>query len=339
MFIHATHTHTGARVSEIEDDLPAQVASAALKAMDDRKKETRTTLGSAEEHSVTFIRRYLMKDGTVRTNPGRANPNIIRPIGRIDPKVNVLSFHATKVCLVSHGLHCDCVSGSKFSADYPYHLTESMREELASDWRVVYLNACSGNINHINVNDKSQRSSYEESRKIGRTLAKAALHAHKTSTEIRIDRLAASVKQISCPIRKVPKEVYEWAKKEMREDSAKASKRNFNELSPKGVIRRAETSKESRTAEIIALRIGPVGIVGLPAECFVELSRDIQTHSVMDSTWVIGLTGGSMGYVPHPRGYKEVGYEATYSSAPLSPKTPVLWCDAAIAMLNDFAKE
>jgi hypothetical protein len=56
----------------------------------------------------------------------------------------------------------------------------------------------------------------------------------------------------------------------------------------------------------------------------------------MDSTWVIGLTGGSMGYVPHPRGYQEGGYEATYSSAPLSPETPILWCDVAVKMLNDL---
>jgi hypothetical protein len=66
-------------------------------------------------------------------------------------------------------------------------------------------------------------------------------------------------------------------------------------------------------------------------------STVIRVHSVMSSTWVIGLTGGSMGYIPHPRGYREGGYEATYSSAPLSPETLVLWCDAVIAMLNDFA--
>lgn len=336
VFIHTTHTHTGARVSEIQDKLPAQMATTALKAVDNRMKEAHITLGSAEEHAVTFIRRYLMKDGTIRTNPGRANPDIVRPVGQIDPKVNVLSFQDVKICLVSHGLHCDCVSGSKFSADYPYHLTEAMREELGSDWRVVYLNACSGNINHINVNDRNQRSSYEESRKIGRTLAKTALQAHKTSTEIKINRIAASVKQIQCPIRKVPKDVYEWAKIQMREDSAKASKRNFNEFTPRGIIRLAETKEQSRIAEIIVLSIGPVGIVGLPAECFVELSRDIQTHSLMDSTWVIGLTGGSMGYVPHPRGYREGGYETTYSSAPLSPETPALWCDAAIFMLNEL---
>ena len=336
IFIHATHTHTGARVSEIEDKLPEQMANAARKALDNKKQEENITLGCAEENSVTFIRRYLMKDGTVRTNPGRANPNVLHPIGRIDAKVNVLSFNDNKISLISHGLHCDCVSGSKFSADYPYHLTEAVCDELGADWNVVYLNACSGNINHINVNDKNQRSSYAESRKIGRTLAKAALHAHKKSAEVKIDRIDSRVKEIKCPIRKVPRKVYNWAKDQMREDSNKASKRNFNELTPGGVIRLAETKEKFRLAEIIVLNIGPVGIVGLPAECFVELSKDIQMHSLMDSTWVIGLTGGSMGYVPHPRGYQEGGYEATYSSAPLSPQTPVLWCNAAIKILNDL---
>ena len=336
IFIHTTHTHTGARASEIADDLPQQMASAAAKALENRKQETHITLGCAEENSVTFIRRYLMKDGTVRTNPGRKNPNIIHPIGQIDAKVNILSFHKAKISLVSHGLHCDCVSGSKFSADYPYHLTETIRQELGPDWNVIYLNACCGNINHINVNDRDQRSSYQESRKIGRTLGRAALLAHNSSAEIKVDRIDSSTKQIQCPIRKVPQQVYEWARNEMQKDKEKASKRNFNELTPRGIIRLAETEEQSRTAEIIALRIGPVGIVGMPAECFVELSKDIQTHSLMDSTWVIGLTGGSMGYVPHPRGYQEGGYEATYSSAPLSPETPVVWCDAAIKMLNNL---
>ena len=314
------------------------MAAAVLKALDNRKPEDRVTLGCAEEHSVTFIRRYLMKDGTVRTNPGRANPNIIRPIGQIDPKVNVLSFNTTKIALVSHGLHCDCVSGSKFSADYPYHLTETMRQQLGADWGVMYLNACSGNINHINVKDKSQRSSYDESRKIGATLGRAALRAHRSSKEVSVDRISSCVEQVECPIRKVPEEAYKWAKAQMREDSDKASRRNFNELTPRGVIRLAETEERSRLAEIIALRVGPVGIVGLPAEAFVELSHDIQAHSLMDSTWVIGLTGGSMGYVPHPRAYQEGGYEATYSSAPLSPETPTLWCDTAVRMLKGQLK-
>lgn len=339
VFVHATHTHTGARVSEIEGRLPEQAVSAILKALNNSKPEIRVTLGCAEENSVTFIRRYLMKDGTIRTNPGRKNTNIIRPVGRIDPRVNVLFFHDTKICMVSHGLHCDCVSGSKFSADYPYHLTEAIREELGTDWNVVYLNACCGNINHINVNDKDQRSSYQESWKIGRALAKAAIRAHRTSTNVEIDHINSRISEVKCPIRKIPKDVYEWAINEMQKDSDKSSKRNFNELTPSSIIRLSQTKETYRPAEIIALKIGPVGIVGLPAECFVELSMDIQTHSVTDSTWVIGLTGGSMGYVPHPRGYQEGGYEATYSSARLAPETPMLWCNAAIKMLNELKTE
>jgi hypothetical protein len=53
-------------------------------------------------------------------------------------------------------------------------------------------------------------------------------------------------------------------------------------LSRRGFMR--QTKEKHRLAEIIALNIGPVGIVGLPAECFVELSKDIQVHFLMDST-------------------------------------------------------
>ncbi len=336
IFIHATHTHTGAQVSEIEDKLPQQAADAAALALHNQTAETKVTTGSAEERSVTFIRRYLMKDGTVRTNPGRNNPNIVRPIGDIDPKVNIVSFHDAKTSIVSHGLHLDCVSGSKFSADYPYHLTERMKEDLDADWNVIFLNSCSGNINHINVHDKNQRSSNEEARKIGRALGGAALKAHAKSTPITIDKIDSQVTVVDSPVRTVPKELYTWAKVEMAEDAEKAMKRNFNEYTPKGIIRLAETKEASRPAEIMAVQIGPVGVVGFPAECFVEMSKYVKTHSLLDMTLVIGLTGGSMGYVPHQLGYQEGGYEATYSSAPLAPETPNLWTRTAISLLNEM---
>jgi neutral ceramidase len=339
LFIHATHTHTGATVSEIADTLPAQFVEAVQQALRNRKPETRAALGSAQEESVSFIRRFLMKDGTIRTNPGRGNTNVVRPIGNIDPNVNVLCFQDTKTALVSHGLHCDCVGGKQFSADYPYHLTERMKEDLGADWNVVYLNACCGNINHINVHDKNQRSSYEGSRAIGRTLGDAALRACQSAAPIEIDSIASISTVVQSPIRPVPNELYQWAKAEMEKDPEQAQKRNFNEYTPSGIIRLAETKEMSRPAEIIALRIGPVGIVGLPAECFVELSQDIKTDSLLDTTWVIGLTGGSMGYVPHPRGYQEGGYEATYSSAQLAPETPTLWCDTAIRLIREISTE
>ena len=334
IFVHSTHTHTGATIEEIQDALPAQVAEAAGKAAANLKEENDAVLGAATEESVAFIRRYLMADGTVKTNPGRVNPNIVHPMGTIDPTVNLLAFNGAKIMLVSYGLHPDCIGGTLFSADYPYHLTTGVKEILGEDWNVLYLNACCGNVNHINVNDPNQKSSYEESRRIGKTLAQAVLRAVQHAVPLVIDALDSRTVQVDCPIRRVPDEIYAWAKEELQANPAEASKRKFNEYTPSGVIELAETKETCRPAEIIVFRIGPIGLVGLPAESFVELARDIQLHSLLHPTWVIGLTGGSMGYMPHPRGYDEGGYEASFSSARYAPETPVRWCDAAIRLLN-----
>ena len=339
VFVHATHTHTGANVSAIRDKLPGQAAAAVKQACAAQVSESRVALGSCPEPSVAFIRRYLMKDGTVRTNPGRGNPDIVRAMGEIDPNVYVLSFQKARTLLVSYGLHPDCVSGTQFSADYPGHLTTAVRESLGADWNVIYLNACCGNVNHINVKNTGQRSSPEESQRIGRTLARAALTAHRNGALISVDRLGARTQAVQCPVRKVPKDVYDWAKRQMEENPEEASKRKFNEPTPSRIIALAETKETTREAEVIAVRIGPVGLVGLPAELFVEGGRDIKRHSLFDPTLVIGLTGGTMGYVPHPRGYDEGGYEATYASARLAPETPILWSDTAGRLLKELADQ
>jgi hypothetical protein len=249
----------------------------------------------------------------------------------------VISFDTAKVLLVSHGLHLDCIGGAKFSADYPYHLTQGIREKLGRDWSVLYLNACCGNVNHINVKDRNQRSGYAESKKIGRTLAQAACAARKEAAPISIHRVGARTETVQCPSRTVPKDVYEWAKAEMNRDRKAASRRRFNEPTPSRIVRLAEAEGTSRSAEIIVLRLGPVGIVGLPAEVFVEVGQDIKTHSILAPTLVIGLTGGTMGYVPHPRGYQEGGYEATYASARYDPQTPILWSDTATRLLKELS--
>jgi hypothetical protein len=338
VFVHATHTHTGANVSQIQETLPPRVAAAVKEALGRRVAEERVRRGEAKESSVAFIRRFLMQDGSVRTNPGRGNPGIVRPIGEIDSRVHVLSFAAAKTLLVSFGLHLDCVGGTKFSADYPYHLTEAVRESLGRDWNVLFLNACSGNVNHINVEDKTQRSSYEESRKIGRALAKAALKAHEESEPMAVSRLAVQTKKVQCRAREIPSEVQEWAKRELEKDAEGASRRKFNELTPSRIIRLAERHGRVDPAEIMVIALGPLGIVGLPAEAFVEVGRDIQRHSPLKPTLVIGLSNGTMGYLPHPRGYREGGYEATFSSARYAAETSWLWSDTAATLLRDATR-
>src|SRR5262245_30778526 len=202
VWVHCTHTHTGGLLprgdgftSDAEQIYPgfyagrvdekwvAQVvertAGAVARAAGRAAEEKRRTLHEGREATVAHCRRYVMKDGSVRTNPGRNNPNVVRPAGEIDARVHVLHCQTTRIVTVIYGLHPDCVSGTRYSADYPHHLTEVLRHALGAQYRVVFLNACCGNINHINVRDAKQSSWPEESRRIGQALAVAARDALK----------------------------------------------------------------------------------------------------------------------------------------------------------------
>ena len=358
IFVHCTHTHTGAEtpdrftsdadkiipgfgVGKVNQEwvaaLPGKVAEAVEKAIKAKTPQTQVTLGTAQENTVAFIRRYVMKDGTIRTNPGRNNPDVVRPNGTIDPVVTVLSFESAKTLLINYGLHLDCIGGTQYSADYPYHITQTVKESLGSDWNVLYLNGCNGNINHINVNDADQKSGYEESRRIGRTLAQAALAARKTAKPFLIDRLDARTEIVQCPIRKVPPDVQKQAEQDV-EAKIDMSKRNFNELHASGAYILSRTQDKTHPAEIIAFRIGSLGLVGLPAEVFVEIKREIQKDSPLKPTLVINLTGGAMGYMPHPKGYEEGGYEAGYISARYDPVTPTRWIQSSVNLLKELVK-
>src|SRR5438477_137714 len=79
-------------------------------------------VAAAREDSVSFIRRYYMKDGTVGWNPGKNNPNILAPVGTIDSDVSIVSFETPAgkplAAYVNFACHLDTVGGMQFSADY-----------------------------------------------------------------------------------------------------------------------------------------------------------------------------------------------------------------------------
>ena len=79
ILISATHTHTGPEAT------PAYIANLAHWIADsvataEGKKRPATLFAATEKEPVLAQnRRYFMKDGTVQTNPGFLNPNIVRP--------------------------------------------------------------------------------------------------------------------------------------------------------------------------------------------------------------------------------------------------------------------
>src|SRR5690606_9976732 len=72
-----------------EDWLPLQIASAAAIAYEQAEECKLETL-NLQVDDLSFNRRFSMLNGTVRMNPGMANPALDRPVGLVDPTFSVM---------------------------------------------------------------------------------------------------------------------------------------------------------------------------------------------------------------------------------------------------------
>ena len=103
------------------------------------------------------FKRFRMKDGSVRTNPGVNNPDILEPIGEVDERVNVLRFDregGDTLVLVNFGNHPDTVGGCKISSDWPGQLRETVEKTL-NNTMCIFFNGAQGDVNHVNVHPKA----------------------------------------------------------------------------------------------------------------------------------------------------------------------------------------
>jgi neutral ceramidase len=362
VWVHCTHSHSGGMlphaftsdadkiypdfypghvdeqwVQQMVERTAAAVARAAERARG--AVEKRLTLHVGREATVAFCRRYVMRDGSVRTNPGRNNPQVVRPAGIIDPRVHVLNFSTEHILIVLYGLHPDTGAGSHYSADFPCHLTRVLRHALGDQWRVLFLNTCCGNVNHINVNDPQQRSGAPEARRIGETLALAVLEALKKGETVKEPRLVARLREVACRLRRPPAEDVKQSEQLLRNyQKTGANPFGFNELYAPAALILDRTRDREHRAEIGALRLGPFGLAAMPGEIFVELGEEVEKASPFRPTRTIGLTNGAMGYIPTRRAYAEGGYEAGYRSARYVEDTGHFWARTAAEILQALGK-
>jgi neutral ceramidase len=147
IFIAATHTHTGPLyfgplrdffhaqtikltgkdeheatdyARELTGKLTELIAAAAA-----ATKPTELSLAVVPQPGLAFNRRYILKDGSVATNPGKLNPNIARPAGPTDVDLSLLHFRRQAkpvACLSLFALHLDTTGGADYAADFPFYL-------------------------------------------------------------------------------------------------------------------------------------------------------------------------------------------------------------------------
>jgi hypothetical protein len=357
--IAATHSHTGPlyygplrdhfhertvqRVGNDPNesiDYPARLAQWIATAVADAKAALRPvelSAGQAREERLSFNRRFHMKDGSVRFNPGQLNPDIRRVAGPTDPEVGIVELKEAGAdnplaAIVAFALHLDTTSGTEYSADYPRFLQERLRATFGEKFVSLFAAGTCGDINHIDVSTKDVRTAEE----IGGMLSETVAESLKPGLLSPVTKPSLAVRSISVD---VPLQSFSEA------EVAEAQK-NLPLIGQ----RKMPFLEEVRTNTIVALQSydGPllplevqafrlsddVAIVTLPAEIFVELGLAIKAASPFETTIVIELTNDSLGYIPTKKAFAEGSYETVNSR--VQPGAGEALVEAAIGLLKDL---
>jgi hypothetical protein len=350
ILIGASHTHCGGPTtdclgSERDPAYCHTVAEAIAKAVADARAgavDARLGVGVGHEDSVSFNRRFKMKDGTEKTHPGRMNPDIVEPAGPMDPDVAVIAIENVQGellgCIVNHALHGTVVGGNKFSADWIGYMRQTIRGGLGRDIGVVFINGACGDITQVdNRNPRPAEFGEAWGRRIGTTLGAEALKVIARMEYASDVPLAVTVESLDLAIRDLAESDEALVARESP-GSGLGSAQNEAYLREAAMVRARKAESPTAKVEVQAMRIGPAAIATNPTEYFCALGLAIKEGSPWKPTLVAELANGYAGYAPTKEAFTGGGYEVrTARSSFLAPGTGEEMAAAAVRLLKGLA--
>ena len=353
--IAATHAHTGPlycgaihnyfhekRIREEGKDpleevdftafAAGRIAEAVEKARADLKP-VKIDAGAAQQQGLSFNRRFHMKSGPVRFNPGTLNPDIVKAAGPIDPEVGLLLFRSASSekklgLLTVFALHLDTVGGNQFSADYPFFLSESLQKDFGPEFVSLFGIGTCGDINHIDVTNKERlKTPY-----IGNTLAETVKKAIPDLQPAASPSLAVGRVVVDAPIQRYTEEEVAAAKA-MMPQVADPKVPFLDRVRCYKIVALQSRGPKVLPLEIQVVRISDdVAIVSLPGEIFVDLGLAVKKNSPFKHTIVFELANDAPGYIPTEKAFTEGSYETVNSRVQSGAGETMR--DAAIALLK-----
>lgn len=343
VFVHTTHSHTCGTVMmskdgpierEYKELFRVRMVEAVKLALDDLKP-ARMGFGTGVAPNIAFSRRYRMKDGSVRTNPGVNNPDILAAIGTVDERVGVLRFDrdgADTLVLMNFGMHPDCVGGNRISADWPGFARRTVELALPGT-KAVLFNGAEGEINHVNTAPKGGDMNnlfmdfddvargYGYSRYLGRVIAGAVLQTYDRVEYVDVDRVSVAQKMIRVPSNMPMAEQMPQAHryKELHEagcdDQIPYTGMQLTTVVAEALrMCRLEFGPEYFEMPLTAVSVGNIGIVGIPGEPFSGVGFGLKAADGWDMVLPVCNTNSREGYFPMRDCYEEGGYETRSSN-------------------------
>ncbi|MCC7145311.1 MAG: hypothetical protein IT443_02575 [Phycisphaeraceae bacterium] len=368
VMVAATHNHCGpasASAGEVKRDQPyidqvlvPRVVEALAQATE-RLRPARLTVAGGVEDRVAFIRRFHMRDGSVKTHP-QDRTQIVCAESVLDPQLQVLGVWRQEDqtplgFLVNYALHPTHFGGDDtLTAGWPGRMDAHIKRLYGPSCVGMLLNGCFGDVHH---GDPCNPQHVDDMDQIGRILAEdvqrlfpeaGERHPHPALSLKKGEganpeglpgagALPGVIRSVSCTLRLPWRDIDGPYGIEMRFRQRFGTDEIYeHEIES---LRRKQAKKDHFPAEIQCLALGnDVAIVGLPCEPFSELGLRIKTTSPFRHTLVVGAANGMVGYVPTRRAFDGGGYECTLiTSSAMAPEAGQMMVDAAKELLREVS--
>jgi len=332
VFMQGLHQHTSIRVGtkphlgnmgygdeEYLSVLYRKYCDVAQMALADLQEATLETAEQETPEPLSFIRRYRMADGTVRTNPGRGNPDVVGPIGQSDNTVRLLRLKrkdGPEIAIVNFSTHPDVIGGTRISADWPGFVRRYTEAGLPGV-KCVLVNGAQGDSNHIDLADvEKKKVGYKHSAYMGRVIVDTVLEIWNKTQPRQTGKILGFVEMKLIPTNTRGMERVEECL-ELRQRINAGLAEAPKEMGKLGEFHRiCNLPRETlyQKVPVSVLGLGDVAFVGFGGEPFTQYATAAREAGKELYVITACLTNGGQGYLPTTEAFEEGGYEAASSS-------------------------
>jgi neutral ceramidase len=304
VMLSATHTHSGPAVLHLRE--AGTYDPAYVEFLLERLKTTAKAAVESDEEC-----RPVAVEGRCELAVDRRK----QASSHTDPRVAAVGFRRADgtfaAVILNYAMHAVALgpTNRQISADIPGRTAAALTEDLPGRPLALVTNGACGNLNppaenvppsQIEAWGREVADGVIERLKAAGPMEAGEFRMHSRVLPLPVEAL--SVEEIDAYAAKAiefPKPLAEWG------DKYRRAVAGWRESMTRAVREgRAGTAE----AELFAIRLGPVVLLGLNAEVFSQFA-DLVRDRTGRTAYIVGYSNGDMGYLPTRAAYEEGGYE------------------------------
>lgn len=340
VMVAATHNHCGPaavgagavrRDDAYIDGVLLPAVHAALRQAVEALQPAKLMFGRTLESRIAFIRRFVMRDGSVQCH-ARHLPRIRCRESVLDPELAALALMggggSTLGLLVNYACHPTHGGGDNtITAGWPGQMALRLKQHFGPRCVPMLLNGAFGDVHHANPLDPEHVDSPQ---RVGYVVADDVQQMAAGLEDIASPLLDGMTQTLRLPWRDIDGPFGRDMPRRQRFGTDAIYEQQIERL------REKQRHRDHFPAELQCLALNRDHVfVGIPGELFTELGLRIKAGSPFADTHVVGAANGMVGYLPTRRAFDGGGYECTLiTSSCLAPEAGDMVVAAALDMLR-----